>query len=45
LPTEVDATGPTITAAPSVLTRVFKAFSYRDFRLMWFGACLSSIGT
>src|SRR5579872_1954328 len=25
--------------------RVFKAFEYRDFRLMWFGACMSSIGT
>ncbi|MFZ0587471.1 MAG: MFS transporter, partial [Candidatus Sulfotelmatobacter sp.] len=27
------------------LHRVFKAFHYRDFRLMWFGACTSSIGT
>jgi predicted MFS family arabinose efflux permease len=27
------------------LSRVFKAFAYRDFRLMWFGACVSSIGT
>src|ERR1700685_65030 len=25
--------------------RVFKAFHYRDFRLMWVGACTSSIGT
>ena len=25
--------------------RVFKAFEYRDFRLMWIGACTSSIGT
>lgn len=25
--------------------RVFKAFEYRDFRLMWVGACTSSIGT
>lgn len=25
--------------------RIFKAFQYRDFRLMWFGACMSSIGT
>jgi predicted MFS family arabinose efflux permease len=24
---------------------VFKAFHYRDFRLMWIGACTSSIGT
>src|SRR5436853_3114684 len=30
---------------PSTLRRVFKAFHYRDFRLMWFGACASSIGT
>jgi predicted MFS family arabinose efflux permease len=28
-----------------VLRRVFKAFHYRDFRLLWFGACTSSIGT
>jgi predicted MFS family arabinose efflux permease len=27
------------------LTRIFKAFHYRDFRLMWIGACTSSIGT
>ncbi|MBL8211944.1 MAG: MFS transporter [Bryobacterales bacterium] len=25
--------------------RVFKAFQYRDFRIMWMGACTSSIGT
>jgi predicted MFS family arabinose efflux permease len=29
----------------STLRRIFKAFQYRDFRLMWFGACTSSIGT
>jgi predicted MFS family arabinose efflux permease len=29
----------------AVIARVFKAFQYRDFRLMWFGACTSSIGT
>jgi MFS family permease len=28
-----------------VLHRVFKAFHYRDFRLMWIGACASAIGT
>jgi predicted MFS family arabinose efflux permease len=28
-----------------VLRRVFKAFQYRDFRLMWIGACTSTIGT
>jgi predicted MFS family arabinose efflux permease len=30
---------------PSTFRRVFKAFQYRDFRLMWIGACTSSIGT
>jgi predicted MFS family arabinose efflux permease len=29
----------------TTLRRVFQAFQYRDFRLMWFGACTSSIGT
>jgi MFS family permease len=28
-----------------VLQRVFKSFQYRDFRLMWIGACTSSIGS
>jgi MFS family permease len=28
-----------------VIRRVFKAFHYRDFRLLWIGACTSSIGT
>jgi MFS family permease len=28
-----------------VINRVFKAFEYRDFRLMWIGACTSSIGS
>jgi predicted MFS family arabinose efflux permease len=28
-----------------LLHRTFKAFQYRDFRLMWVGACTSSIGT
>ncbi|MBI3683219.1 MAG: MFS transporter [Acidobacteria bacterium] len=28
-----------------MIKRVFKAFEYRDFRLMWTGACTSSIGT
>jgi predicted MFS family arabinose efflux permease len=30
---------------PALIRRIFKAFQYRDFRLMWFGACTSSIGT
>src|SRR5215475_7709851 len=29
----------------TTLRKVFKAFQYRDFRLMWIGACTSSIGT
>ena len=28
-----------------MIQRVFKAFQYRDFRLLWIGACTSSIGT
>lgn len=28
-----------------MLRRIFTAFEYRDFRLMWAGACTSSIGT
>ena len=30
---------------PALLQGVFKAFQYRDFRLMWLGACTSTIGT
>jgi predicted MFS family arabinose efflux permease len=35
----------TETMPTPTLRRVFKAFQYRDFRLMWIGACTSSIGT
>jgi predicted MFS family arabinose efflux permease len=35
----------TAAAFAIVIRRVFKAFHYRDFRLMWIGACTSSIGT
>jgi predicted MFS family arabinose efflux permease len=41
MPTQV----PTQVVETSTFRRVFKAFQYRDFRLMWFGACVSSIGT
>jgi predicted MFS family arabinose efflux permease len=27
------------------LARIFRAFGYRDFRIMWIGACASTIGT
>jgi MFS family permease len=30
---------------PGFLNRVFRAFRYRDFRVMWIGACVSTIGT
>jgi len=28
-----------------MVNRVFKALTYRDFRILWLGACSSSIGT
>src|SRR5438552_1330396 len=28
-----------------LLKRIFRAFEYPDFRLMWLGACTSSVGT
>jgi MFS family permease len=31
--------------ASSFLNRIFRAFRYRDFRIMWLGACVSTIGT
>lgn len=37
--------GTPTTVAPNVFRRVFKAFHYRDFRLMFAGACISSVGT
>jgi predicted MFS family arabinose efflux permease len=36
---------PFIQARIAWLSRVFRAFRYRDFRLMWTGACVSTIGT
>jgi MFS family permease len=29
----------------SFINRIFRAFRYRDFRIMWLGACVSTIGT
>ena len=34
-----------VAAFPPFLARIFRAFRYRDFRLMWMGACASTIGT
>ena len=49
----VEATAPADTAAAPAPTsalayathRMLAAFTYRDFRVQWFGACTSSIGT
>jgi predicted MFS family arabinose efflux permease len=44
----ISSSAPTPSPKPggtSVLRRVFKAFEYRDFRIMWLGACTSTIGT
>lgn len=40
-----DIPNGTVTAILRTGSKVFKAFQYRDFRLMWIGACTSSIGT
>ena len=47
--TATAAEGP-VTAAPSsvgsrAMRRMLAAFTYRDFRVQWLGACTSSIGT
>jgi predicted MFS family arabinose efflux permease len=34
-----------VTPPPSVIGRLAAALSYRDFRILWMGACTSSIGT
>ena len=34
-----------MSSSPKFLSRIFRAFRYRDFRLMWIGACVSTIGT
>ncbi len=48
-PSPVDpGTGPLATAVPPAgraLRRLAAAFTYRDFRNLWLGACTSSIGT
>ena len=38
-----DATG--LLHGSKTLHRMLAAFTYRDFRVQWFGACMSSIGT
>jgi predicted MFS family arabinose efflux permease len=34
-----------MSSSSNFLDRIFRAFRYRDFRLMWIGACISTIGT
>lgn len=34
-----------MSSSPQFLARTFRAFRYRDFRMMWVGACVSTIGT
>src|SRR6266513_2919989 len=40
-----DPTAPLPAPGPRTLRRMLTAFTYRDFRVQWFGACTSSIGT
>jgi MFS family permease len=45
-PTPADAVAsPTTSFGSRALQRMLAAFTYRDFRVQWFGACSSSIGT
>jgi predicted MFS family arabinose efflux permease len=39
------AKNPSPDPKPALFDRVFKCFQYRDFRVMWIGACTSSVGT
>ncbi|QNI36412.1 MFS transporter [Edaphobacter albus] len=34
-----------MSSSSNFFERIFRAFRYRDFRLMWIGACVSTIGT
>jgi len=38
-------TKPPVADSVFFLKRVFRAFRYRDFRIMWLGACVSTVGT
>jgi MFS family permease len=40
-----DIAGSPILLGSKTLQRMLAAFTYRDFRVQWFGACTSSIGT
>jgi predicted MFS family arabinose efflux permease len=48
MPAPINAAVAATNSGPAKTSRarkLFKAFQYRDFRLMWVGACASSIGT
>ena len=44
-PAPVLQQSPTTTFGERALRRTLAAFTYRDFRVQWFGACTSSVGT
>jgi MFS family permease len=44
-PAASDGTSPSERLGSKTLHRMFVAFTYRDFRIQWMGACTSSIGT
>ena len=44
-PSAPDAAAPPVLLGSKTLRRMLAAFTYRDFRVQWFGACTSSIGT
>jgi MFS family permease len=44
-PAEVATVGPPTSFGERALRRMLAAVTYRDFRVQWFGACSSSLGT
>jgi MFS family permease len=44
-PPAPDVASPALVFGSKTLGRMLAAFTYRDFRVQWFGACTSSIGT
>jgi MFS family permease len=44
-PTAPEAASSTVLLGSKTLQRMLAAFTYRDFRVQWFGACTSSVGS
>jgi MFS family permease len=44
-PTTAAADTPVVSVGERAMRRMLAAFTYRDFRVQWIGACTSSIGT